>query len=879
MRRPRLALSLFNPRRRLRDRLLATMLVVALVPAAAFFVLTAVSLHGITQTTVNGADTELVHKQESVFQQGLDATATTAIEDKLQALSQSVAGLAGQLSAQSGSTSPSPSPSATTSPSTSATPSPPASAATGTASAPAGAAQAQSLGDGVDAITFPDSSTAAELLVGVPAGSTEPVLTRAARLADLSKFATVSMVKAAAKEGTFVDAVWVMDPTDQAAWVSPGGVSLPQQGTGLGANPQGIPLRLLDLLPQSQTPAAWTVPYQSPLHGGNWEVTVYALDGHGLVVGADVPLAQFGGVISQAPAQAGSYPLLLDNGSDQVFAAGTSVVARDFTGPLVTGKALPAPAGKQGKTVLADLEDAEGSATSASPIEADVRGADRLYFVAALTDPGWTLVDSVPAANFQPSVSALQEGINHALTGIFLGAIWIVAILLLVSFLLATLLSRFVVAPVRALTASAERLAEGHTDEAVPPQGRDEVGDLADSLERMRTEINASREVILAASRELEQKVTTRTAELSVRNEELLALNELAGSLTRSLDPEAILGGALEAVRSVLPTTGGHGYRLNREGLLVASRAEPAAGSPALEEVAAAAIAANQLVTRPDGEGVLIGLPMGTGAGPLGALGLRATVAPGAEMTALLMAIGNQVGLALSTARLSDEGREMAVLEERTRLAREIHDTLAQQLTGIVIQLEAAQALVSRDPERSIPALASAQELARSALAEARRSVWDLRPAPLASTGLISAAEKEVERFRHRTGIGARLRAEHMAPPPALRPQSEVTLLRITQQALANIAAHSGASRVTVRLRNLGDHVELTVKDNGHGFDTSALPPGSFGIVGMAERARIAGGTFQVESAPGRGTTITVDLPVSTDAGVTATPPMAAVPV
>jgi len=879
MRRPRLALSLFNPRRRLRDRLLATMLVVALVPAAAFFVLTAVSLHGITQTTVNGADTELVQKQESVFQQGLDATATTAIEDKLQALSQSMAGLAGQLSAQSGSTSPSPSPSATTSPSTSATPSPPASAATGTASAPAGAAQAQSLGDGVDAIVFPDSSTAAELLVGVPAGSTEPLLTRAARLADLSKFATVSMVKAAAKEGTFVDAVWVMDPTDQAAWVSPGGVSLPQQGAGLAANPQGIPLRLLDLLPQSQTPATWTVPYQSPLHGGNWEVTVYALDGHGLVVGADVPLGQFGGVISQAPAQAGSYPLLLDNGSDQVIAAGTSVVARDFTGPLVTGKALPAPAGKQGKTVLADLEDAEGSATSASPIEADVRGADRLYFVAALTDPGWTLVDSVPAANFQPSVSALQEGINHALTGIFLGAIWIVAILLLVSFLLATLLSRFVVAPVRALTASAERLAEGHTDEAVPPQGRDEVGDLADSLERMRTEINASREVILAASRELEQKVTTRTAELSVRNEELLALNELAGSLTRSLDPEAILGGALEAVRSVLPTTGGHGYRLNREGLLVASRAEPAAGSPALEEVAAAAIAANQLVTRPDGEGVLIGLPMGTGAGPLGALGLRATVAPGAEMTALLMAIGNQVGLALSTARLSDEGREMAVLEERTRLAREIHDTLAQQLTGIVIQLEAAQALVSRDPERSIPALASAQELARSALAEARRSVWDLRPAPLASTGLISAAEKEVERFRHRTGIGARLRAEHMAPPPALRPQSEVTLLRITQQALANIAAHSGASRVTVRLRNLGDHVELTVKDNGHGFDTSALPPGSFGIVGMAERARIAGGTFQVESAPGRGTTITVDLPVSTDAGVTATPPMAAVPV
>ena len=156
--------------------------------------------------------------------------------------------------------------------------------------------------------------------------------------------------------------------------------------------------------------------------------------------------------------------------------------------------------------------------------------------------------------------------------------------------------------------------------------------------------------------------------------------------------------------------------------------------------------------------------------------------------------------------------------------------------------------------------------------------MWDLRPAPLTWTGLVAATDAEVERFRRRTGIAAKLRAERMVPPPALRPQAEVTLLRITQQALANIAAHSGASRVNVRLRNLGDHVELTVKDNGHGFDTAALPPGSFGIVGMAERARIAGGTFQVESVNGRGTTITVQLPVTADAGVDEPTPRTAVP-
>jgi signal transduction histidine kinase len=879
MKRPLLTLSLFNPRRRLRDRLLAAMLVVALVPAGAFFVLTAVDLHGITQSTVNGAVYGLVSHQENAFQTDLGVTATTDINGILQALQAKVDTLASALAATTKAATPTPSPGAagagtSGSPTATASPAPTAGLAPASTGAPTTDVQNQEVGDGVYEITSVSSQTA-ELLVG-STGTNEGVSTRAATLADLSDFATQQLAKFKEEVGPSIDAVWIMDPTNNAVWVSPGDISVPQT-EGLAGNPQGVGLSLLtgfsdsSSVPQTPAPspapsiqASWTLPYQNQLRN-EWEVTVYALDGGHLLVGADVPLAQFAPLISEAPAPTGSYQLLLSSGN-QVIAASVSGTGKDFTKSLQVGSQLPRPAGKEGPGLLAALKAAENGETVLDPLDSTVGGVDRLFFVAPVTYPGWILVDSAPKSYFEPNQNALEQGISQKLNSIVQGAAWIVVLLLLVSFVLATVLSRFVVAPVRALTVSAERLAKGHTDETVPPQGRDEVGDLADSLERMRREINASREVILAASRELEQKVARRTAELSVRNEELLALNELAGSLTRSLDPEAILAGALEAVRAVLPTTGGRGFRISRDGL-VASRAEGDDSSPRLEEVAVAAITGNQLVTRADGDGVLIGLPMGTGAGPLGALGLRTNSTPGPEMTALLMAIGNQVGLALSTARLSDEGREMAVLEERARLAREIHDTLAQQLTGIVIQLEAAQALVNRDPDRSLPALASAQELARSALAEARRSVWDLRPAPLSSTGLVAAAENEVERFRHRTGIAARLRAEHMVPPPALRPQSEVTLLRITQQALANIAAHSGASRVTVRLRNLGDHVELTVRDNGHGFDTSALPLGSFGIVGMAERVRIAGGTFQVESVPSRGTTITVDLPVAADAG------------
>ena len=892
MKRPRLTLSLFNPRRRLRDRLLAAMLVVALVPAGAFFVLTAVDLHGITQSTVNGAVNGLVSHQENAFQTDLGVTATTDINGILQSLQARVDALASALAATTTkAATPTPSPGAagagtSGSPTPTASPAPTAGSAPASTGAPTTDFQNQEVGDGVYEITSVSSQTA-ELLVG-STGTNEGVSTRAATLADLSDFATQQLAKFKEEVGPSIDAVWIMDPTNNAVWVSPGDISVPQT-EGLAGNPQGVGLSLLtgfsdsSSVPQTPAPspapsiqASWTLPYQNPLRN-EWEVTVYALDGGHLLVGADVPLAQFAPLISEAPAPTGSYQLLLSSGN-QVIAASVSGTGKDFTKSLQVGSQLPRPAGKEGPGLLAALKAAENGETVIDPLDSTVVGVDRLFFVAPVTYPGWILVDSAPKSYFEPNQNALEQGISQKLNSIVQGAAWIVVLLLLVSFVLATVLSRFVVAPVRALTVSAERLAKGHTDETVPPQGRDEVGDLADSLERMRREINASREVILAASRELEQKVARRTAELSVRNEELLALNELAGSLTRSLDPEAILAGALDAVRAVLPTTAGRGFRIGREGLM-ASRAEGDDASPPLEAVAVAAITGNQLVTRPDGDGVLIGLPMGTGAGPLGALGLRATVVPGAEMTALLMAIGNQVGLALSTARLSDEGREMAVLEERARLAREIHDTLAQQLTGIVIQLEAAQALVNRDPDRSLPALASAQELARSALAEARRSVWDLRPAPLSSTGLVAAAENEVERFRHRTGIAARLRAEHMVPPPALRPQSEVTLLRITQQALANIAAHSGASRVTVRLRNLGDHVELTVRDNGHGFDTSALPVGSFGIVGMAERVRIAGGTFQVESVPSRGTTITVDLPVATDAGKGGATSTTAVPV
>jgi|HubBroStandDraft_6_1064221.scaffolds.fasta_scaffold00066_19 signal transduction histidine kinase len=213
-----------------------------------------------------------------------------------------------------------------------------------------------------------------------------------------------------------------------------------------------------------------------------------------------------------------------------------------------------------------------------------------------------------------------------------------------------------------------------------------------------------------------------------------------------------------------------------------------------------------------------------------------------------------------------------AVLEERTRLAREIHDTLAQQLTGIVLELEAADTLLNRGSERRAKtSVEKARELARGALQEARRSVWNLRPAPLSATGLVAAIGHEVEAWEERTGIPARFRARAVPQHSPLSPTAEVALLRIGQEALSNAARHGKPEHVDVELRTHAQELILSISDDGVGFDPSAAAPREdcFGLDGMAERARNAGGTLTVVSAPGQGTTITTRLPF-TEAAVEA---------
>jgi signal transduction histidine kinase len=217
-------------------------------------------------------------------------------------------------------------------------------------------------------------------------------------------------------------------------------------------------------------------------------------------------------------------------------------------------------------------------------------------------------------------------------------------------------------------------------------------------------------------------------------------------------------------------------------------------------------------------------------------------------------------------AQLVTQAREAGILDERQRMAGEIHDTIAQGLTGIVTQLEAADRF-DEDKQRRVRHLALARRLARESLAEARRSVQALRPGPLdAAAHLPGALGDLAERWTQTSGIAVRVEVTGDAVP--LPPALEVALFRTAQEGLANIAKHAGAGRAGLTLSYTHEVVVLDVLDDGAGFDASACDRAEqredgrgFGLTAMRQRLRQVGGSLAIESAPGDGTALSASVP------------------
>ncbi len=220
--------------------------------------------------------------------------------------------------------------------------------------------------------------------------------------------------------------------------------------------------------------------------------------------------------------------------------------------------------------------------------------------------------------------------------------------------------------------------------------------------------------------------------------------------------------------------------------------------------------------------------------------------------------------------QLLAQAREAGMLDERQRMAREIHDTLAQGLTGIITQLQAAERHgQSQDERRRHIDLAT--QLARDSLTEARRSVQAMQPEPLESARLPEALADIASKWTRIHGAPATVTTT--GQPRRIRPEAEITLLRAAQEALVNVARHARAGKVGLTLSYMEDQVTLDIRDDGVGFDpqpAGAMVPAraggsGYGLLAMRQRVEGVAGTLEVESAPGGGTAISASVP--TDGG------------
>jgi PAS domain S-box-containing protein len=253
-------------------------------------------------------------------------------------------------------------------------------------------------------------------------------------------------------------------------------------------------------------------------------------------------------------------------------------------------------------------------------------------------------------------------------------------------------------------------------------------------------------------------------------------------------------------------------------------------------------------------------LPLVSRGRALGAINLRYLPGqgPGEDERSFLRAVADQAAVAVENARLFTQARGKAALEERQRLARELHDSVSQALYGIVLGVKTARALLDRDPNQAAPPLEYVLSLAEAGTAEMKALIFELRPESLEKEGLVAALEKQAAalRARHEIEVEADLCDE-----PDVPLEVKEDIYRIAQEVLHNTVKHARASKVGISMRCSSEHITLDILDDGIGFDARGEFPGHLGLRSMRERAGRLGGTLEVDSAPEEGTRVRASIP------------------
>lgn len=380
-------------------------------------------------------------------------------------------------------------------------------------------------------------------------------------------------------------------------------------------------------------------------------------------------------------------------------------------------------------------------------------------------------------------------------------------------------------------------------------------------------------------------KSESDTEKLQRRNRELSILNTIAKALNQEVDLTRALNVALHDVAELFDLQTSWIYLLDVENkfyLAAAQNLPPAlaehprrmAGScdcmwyfnneqlPAPENITCSRL--ENLTVGTAGLRQHASIPLNARGKPLGILNVASTDWGDlrAEDLQLLYLVGDLLAIAIERARLFNRIAEIGAIEERNRLAREIHDTLAQGLTAIALNLETADAIMDSggSPERAHQAVMQALYLARTNLEEARRSVMDLRAAPLEGRPLDEALKALIDEWASRRKISVNFNV--VGGGRMLPVRIEIGLYRILQEALTNIGRHAQAHHVNVQLVVMPEQIQLYIGDDGRGFDPDQVPSDHFGLIGMNERVKLLSGKLQISSSPGAGTELDISVPL-----------------
>jgi signal transduction histidine kinase len=257
----------------------------------------------------------------------------------------------------------------------------------------------------------------------------------------------------------------------------------------------------------------------------------------------------------------------------------------------------------------------------------------------------------------------------------------------------------------------------------------------------------------------------------------------------------------------------------------------------------------------------VLGVPIKDGAATVGFIFAACKTEPGGfterdeRMVSLFAAYA---AIALANARLYERGRELSVMQERARLARDLHDAVSQKLFSVRVKARAAAVLVARDPARAVEEMDSVAALAGQAHAELRAVIDGLAPPELEAGGLAGSVRSYAVLAGRTHGADVVVRAAEL---PRLAPHLETAIYRVAQEAIGNALRHSGSRQVTVCLSRRQRAVVLDVSDDGSGFDARA-PQAGLGLASMRERADSVGGRLTISSTPGSGTRIRLTVPV-----------------